>query len=107
MLWFTVWTVLVLATLAGGAWLARDLWRKARALLDELHRAADLVGRLADQADALTAAAAAAPVTHDVLTDPEVHREHLARLRTERAQRRAARALRHEATWSRWRAVSR
>ena len=107
MLWFTVWTVLVLATLAGALWLGRDLWRKGKALLAELERAADVVGALADRADALTATAQATPISHDLLGDPDVHRERLAAVRARRGERRAARALRHAATFTRWRAYTR
>jgi hypothetical protein len=106
-LWFTVWTVLVLATLAGAFWLGRDLWRKGRALLAELERAGEVVGELADRADALAAAAAQAPIRHDVLTDPDVVRDRLTLLRAARAARRAERELRHAATFTRWRAYTR
>ena len=102
MLWFAVWTVLVLATLAGAFWLGRDLWRKGKALLAELQRAGDVVGALGDRAEALTAAGAA-PVRHDVLSDPQVHRERLAALSARRVERRADRALRHADTFTRWR----
>ena len=106
-LWFTVWTVLVLATLAGAFWLGRSLWRKTRALMAELRRAADVVGALAERADALAAQAAADPPHHDLLSDPDVHREHLAALAARRDERRAARALRHTGTFTRWRAYTR
>lgn len=46
MLWFTVWLVLVLLTLAGAALLGRRLWRAAKALLHELEQAAALTERL-------------------------------------------------------------
>jgi hypothetical protein len=105
--WFTVWTVLVLATLAGAFWLGRDLWRKGRALLAELERAGQVVGELADRADALAAAAAATPIQHDLLSDPDTHRERLAALHAARAARRAERRLRHAATFAGWRAYTR
>ena len=107
MLWFTVWTVLVLATAAGAFWLGRDLWRKGRALLAELERAADVVGALEERAQALTAAAASDPVHHDVLGDPDEARRRLAEVHARRDQRRAARAARHAATFTRWRAYTR
>lgn len=107
MLWFAVWTVLVLATLAGAAWLGRDLWRTGKALLAELQRAGDAVAALGARADALAAAAAATPVTHDVLSDPDVHRERLAALRAAGALRRAERRLRHAEVFARWAAVTR
>ncbi len=106
MLWFTVWTVLVLATLAGAAWLGRDLWRKGKALMAEVERASALMERMADHADEL-AAAAAHPPTNDLLTDPAQHRERLAALAERRRARRLARAERHRATFTRWQAYTR
>jgi hypothetical protein len=106
-LWFTVWTVLVLATLAGAFWLGRDLWRKGKALLAEVERAGRVAGELAERADALTAAAQAQPIHHDVLGDPHEHRRRLALLRAARAARRAEAELRHAATFTRWRAYTR
>ncbi len=106
-LWFTVWTVLVLATLAGALWLGRDLWRTGKALVAELERAAGLVEALGERADALAAAAAADPVRHDVLGDPDVHRERIAALHARRDARRAERTLRHAATFTRWKAYTR
>ncbi|WP_146901410.1 hypothetical protein [Cellulomonas aerilata] len=107
MLWFIVWTVLVLATLAGAFWLGRDLWRKSRALLAELERAGRVVGELGDRAEALTAAAEAQPLHHDLLGDPDVHRARLAALQAARAARRAQRQLRHATTFAGWRAYTR
>ena len=106
-LWFTVWTVLVLATLAGAFWLGRDLWRKGRALLAEVERAGAAFGALADRADALAAAAGTGPLTHDLLTDPAEHHERLALLRAARDARRAERQLRHTRTFTRWQAYTR
>jgi hypothetical protein len=108
-LWFTVWTVLVLATLAGAFWLGRDLWRKGKALLAEVERAGRVAGELAVRADELAAAAQeqAGAIHHDVLGDPQVQRERLAVLHAARAARRAERELRHAATFTRWRATTR
>jgi hypothetical protein len=106
-LWFTVWTVLVLATLAGAFWLGRDLWRKGKALLAELERAGQAVGALAERADELTAAAQTRSIHHDVLGDPDAQRARLAAVRAAHAVRRAEHALRHTATFDRWRAYTR
>jgi hypothetical protein len=45
-LWFSVWLVLVLLTLAGAALLGRRLWRSGKALLSELEKAAAVTERL-------------------------------------------------------------
>lgn len=106
MLWFTVWTLIVLATLGGGFLLGRDLWRKNKALLAELRRAGAVAVSLTEHADRL-AAAAEPPATHDLLTDRAPHRARLVRLRDARAGRRELRRLRHERTVTGWRAYSR
>jgi hypothetical protein len=111
MLWFTVWTVLVLATLGGAFFLGRDLWRKGKALLAELEHAADLADVFAKRTEELTAAAEAAAQaddrTPDILSDRAPHRARLAALRAEREARREARRLRHERTVLGWRAYTR
>lgn len=107
MLWFTVWTLLVLATLGGAFFLGRDLWRKGKALLAELARAGELAGAAADRAEQAAAAAQPPDATHGLLTDRAVHRDRLAGLRLARAGRREVRRLRHERTVRSWRAYSR
>ncbi len=108
MLWFSVWSVLVLATLGGGFLLGRSLWRKGKALLAEVGRASDVADRFAVRTDELTAAAAQHPaVTHDVLTDPAIPRARRGGLRAQRAVRWEVRRLRHEQTVRGWRAYSR
>ncbi|NCT90719.1 hypothetical protein GXB85_07140 [Cellulomonas sp. APG4] len=107
MLWFTVWTVLVVGTLVGAFFLLRDLYRKARALLVELERAADVLGQVAERAEEL---AATLPLTSPApveLADPGPARARRALARLATARRRAARAERHERTYARWRAFSR
>ncbi|NMR21520.1 hypothetical protein [Cellulomonas fimi] len=102
MLWFAVWTLLVLATLAGAFLLGRDLWRKGKALLAEVERAMAVVEALAERADQLSAAAERPPITHDLLTDRSVVRARLDRLHEARDVRRALRRLRHERTIRSW-----
>lgn len=107
MLWFSVWTVLVLATLAGAVVLGRRIYRSGRALLAELGRASDLLGQVADRAAELSAATDDAPLAPVDLVDPAPARarRELTAAATER--RRAARAERHEAARARWRSFSR
>jgi len=104
MVWFTVWTLLVLGTLGCAFWLGRDLWRKGKALLAEVGRAGELAGTLADRADQ---AAAAPETTHALLTDRAVHRARLADLRAAREVRREVRRQRHERTILGWRRYTR
>ena len=105
MLWFSVWTVLVLATLGGAFLLGRRLWRSAVALGRELSRAADAASQLADRVDELQAAARARATTGPTLfADPEPLRERVAELRAAAAGRRAEREERRTATRLRWRA---
>lgn len=108
MLWFSVWTVLVLATLGCGFLLGRDLWRKGKALLAEVERAGDVASTFAARTEELSAAAAQTPaVTHDLWTDPAVPLARRAELRARRAVRREVRRMRHEQTVRGWRAYSR
>ncbi|WP_066588792.1 hypothetical protein [Cellulomonas timonensis] len=108
MLWFLVWTVLILGTLVGAFLLGRDLWRKGLALTRELGRAAEALGvlaeRMAELADAADAIPAARP---QLLDDPGEHRATVDRLREERVERASARAERRQSTYARWRAYSR
>ena len=106
MLWFTAWTVLVIATVVGAFFLGRDLWRKARALLDELGRASHVFGELAAQAAALAEVAASLEVARaarDPFADPVTARRTRATVHGRRAQRRSAREERQRATAEGWR----
>jgi hypothetical protein len=101
-LWFSVWTVLVLATLGGAFLLGRRLWRSAVALGRELSRAADTASQLADKVDQLTAARGAVETGPTLFADPEPLRARLAELRAASAGRRAEREGRRAATRLRW-----
>ena len=108
MLWFTVWTLLVLGTLTGAFFLGRDLWRKATALGAELHRASDAVAQLSEKAAALAEATADVERARATLFDEkEPLRERLAQGRRAAAERASVRAARHQETFARWRAYSR
>ena len=108
MLWFAVWTVLVVGTLVGAFFLLRRLYRQAKALLAELSRAADVLGQVADRASELAEASAAlsTPAPVDLVdAGPARARRAETALATER--RRDARAARHEQAFRRWQALSR
>lgn len=105
MLWFALWSVLVLGTGVGAFFLFRRVYRSAKALVTELGRAEELLTRLDARTAELTEQAAAAhPVLPVDLTDPEPARRRraLARAATER-RRAASRA----AALRRWAALSR
>src|SRR5665811_2094351 len=53
MLWFIVWSVLVVGTLGVGFLLWRRVYRAAQATMVEVNRGTDVVAGLADQVDAL------------------------------------------------------
>jgi len=101
-LWFSVWTLLVLATLAGAFLLGRRLWRSALALGRELSRAADVASQLADRVDELQAARGPVDTGPTLFADPEPLRARLAELRAAAAGRRAEREDRRTATRLRW-----
>ncbi|HWJ84463.1 MAG TPA: hypothetical protein VNR62_03485, partial [Cellulomonas sp.] len=56
MVWFVVWTVLVLGALVVVGMLLRRLWRQAVALGRQLAEASEVLARLAEQVEALRAA---------------------------------------------------
>jgi hypothetical protein len=107
MLWFAVWTVLVAGTLLGAFFLGRDLWRKGAALLSELGRAADALGRLGDATERSAGADSVPPIRAQLFADRTALRARFDELRTERRERALRRAERHVATYARWRAYSR
>lgn len=106
MLWFTVWTLLVLGTLAGAFFLGRDLYRKGKRLLAELDRASQVFAEVAERSEER---AAALPLTTPVpvdLTDPEPARARRVLGAEATARRRAARQARHETAYARWRSFT-
>lgn len=108
MLWFTVWTLLVVGTLVGAFFLGRHLYRSARALIAELGRAADVFSQVADRAEELADAARdRSPLTPVDLSDPEPARARRADAAVATHRRRQTRAARHEAAYERWRSFSR
>ncbi|MEV7971835.1 hypothetical protein [Cellulomonas sp. NPDC089187] len=111
MIWWLLWTVLVVGTLVGAFFLGRSLWRKARALVAELSRASEVMaelaettGRLAEQAQEAERAARAAA---DGLPTREAARAEWAANRQRIEARREVRRVRDEQTRRRWRALSR
>jgi hypothetical protein len=111
MVWFLLWSVLVLGTLVGAFFLARDLWRRARALVTELERAAEVLGELAETtgriAEQAREAERAASAVTELLPDRERARSRWEELRAQAAERRERRHERDEATRERWRSYSR
>ena len=107
MLWFTLWSVLVLATLGGAFLLARSLWRTFRALGRELRRGGDELAAMADRVDRLAAATPVEPVSHDLFGDRDTLRAHLRDLRDARSVRAELRRERHARTVAGWRAYTR
>lgn len=100
MLWFTVWSVLVVGTLLGAFLLGRSLYRAARDLLAELERVTDALDGLSERSEAL-AATATMPAPVDLM-DPEPARARLAQARLATFRRRERRADRHARTYRRW-----
>ena len=101
MLWFLLWTVLVLGTLAGAFFLGRRLWRSSLGLGRELGRASEVLAELAERSQELERLARAnAPDTGPTLfADRDELRATRDRLRDERVERRAARVRDAARTW--------
>jgi hypothetical protein len=107
MLWFTVWTLLVLGALATFALLGRDLWRKGRRFMTEAGRAAELLETLETQVAELEGTLPLSSPAPVELQDPGPAHERRALALVDRERRRRARAARHESTYRRWRSLSR
>jgi len=99
-LWFTVWTVLVLATLAGAFLIGRRLWHAVVALGHELARAGEVADRLTARTAELEeqARAAGAEIRPALGREPQELRDRVELLRAVRREHRALRRERHRAT---------
>lgn len=100
-LWFAVWSVLVVGTLVGGFFLVRDLWRRTKALFAALEELTDVLDRLDRQAAALADQVGTVPRPVE-LGDPGPARGRVLEARVVRAGRARRRADRHEAAYRRW-----
>lgn len=111
MLWFAVWTVLVVGTLVGAFLLLRHVYRSGKALVVELGRASDVLAEVADRAaevgEALERSGALTTPAPVSLTDVEAARERRAASAVATERRRDARTARHERAFRRWLALSR
>jgi hypothetical protein len=103
MVWFVVWAVLVIGALVFVALLLRRLWFQAVELGRQLAVASDVAARLADQVEALQAAAEREPTSATLFDDPDVARARVAALREAARGRRAERAERTARTAAGWR----
>ncbi|UZN05203.1 hypothetical protein [Cellulomonas sp. S1-8] len=108
MLWFIIWTVLVLGTLAGAYVVGRRLWRSAVALGHELGRASDVAAQLTARAAELEEQARTARQDEPPALgrDPQELRDRVEQLRGVRREQRARRRAGHRTTvadaTSRW-----
>jgi hypothetical protein len=99
--WVALWSVLVIGTLVGGFFLARHVFRSAKALAAALGELAEVVDRLDRQVQALTGTVGTTPAPVD-LADPEPARARRRELQVARIERRVRRADRHEQAYRRW-----
>jgi hypothetical protein len=103
MFWFVVWALLVIGALVFVALLLRKLWFQAVELGRQLAVASDVAVRLADQVEALQAAAEREPTRATLFDDPDVMRARIAELREAARGRRAERAERTARAAAGWR----
>lgn len=106
MLWFAVWTLLVVGAGVTFFLLGRDLWRRGTRFAREAGRAAEVLDRLTEQ---IEAAERTLPLTTPApvdLEDAEPARARLALAVAAKDRRRLAREARHQATYARWRAFT-
>lgn len=105
MLWFAVWTVLVLGALVCAVLLAMYLWRHFKALLAQVSRSGEVFDRLETTMAELDAQNAARAFTPD-LTAGEAEREAWRQQRRDNLAARAERVkARRSRTLERWRAI--
>jgi len=107
MLWFIVWSVLVVGTLGVGFLLWRRVYRAAQATMVEVNRGTDVVAGLADQVDALRGGFEPFVVQPGLSHEPVEARARLMALRKERQLRKYRRRRVHSGTYERWDAHSR
>jgi biopolymer transport protein ExbB/TolQ len=113
MVWVVVWVVLVLGALAGAFFLGRDLWRRGRALVEELERASEVLGELAEHASTLAEQAqeaeraARAAREAVLLPEPDEARARWADVRAEARVRRERRRARDRAVRETWKQYTR
>lgn len=103
MIWFAVWTTLVLATLAGAALLGQRLWRSGKALLAQLHETGEVLDRLQDRIDELERARTETDHVPDLVATDEQRARWRAVRATNRERREERRRRRRAATYARWR----
>ncbi len=101
MVWFIVWSVLVVGALVGGFFLLRHVYRSAKALLGALEELSDVLDRLDQQVAALGATVGTTPAPVELADDGPARARVLAARRV-RVARSVRRAERHEATYRRW-----
>ncbi|WP_372595238.1 hypothetical protein [Actinotalea sp.] len=107
MLWFWVWTLLVVGTLVGAFFLGRRLYRSGRALVEEAGRAAELASVLSERVTELEAVEQQHPVRPVRIGDRDAARDRWVEAGEIRERRRERRRTRFRATYERWRSFSR
>src|SRR5699024_1598061 len=105
MLWFGVWTVLVLGTIAVAVLLGRYLWRSFRALMDEVGRSGEVVGQLEQTVAELDRQRGQERYRADLRADTATRQEWRRRRRENLAARATRVRARRSRTLERWRAI--
>src|SRR5699024_3183697 len=105
MLWFGVWTVLVLGTIAGAVLLGRHLWRSFRALMHEVGRSGEVLGQLEHTIAELDRQRGEPTFLPDLTADAATREQWRQRRRENLAARAARVRARRSRTLERWRAI--
>jgi len=103
-LWATVWTVLVVATLVGAFYLGRDVLRRGGRLMTALGEASEVVETLEARVAELDALR---PEPDPFAPDAATARARREELRSRRADRARRRHEKHLATIESWRGLTR
>lgn len=108
--WFLIWTLLIIASLALGAFLLLKLWRKMTALADEVGRASDVLAEISARTEELTEALEKLEAAREELKprplDEAGARNQMEQVRKKRRRKKARRRRGYEATRRRWRSIA-
>lgn len=105
MLWFAVWTVLVLGAIVCAVLVGRRLWRSFKALMDEASRSGQVVAQLDARIAELDKQRADQAFRPHLTADARARQEWRRRRRENLAARAARVRARRSRTLERWRAI--
>jgi len=102
-LWFAIWTTLVLVTLAGASLLGLSLWRKGKALMAQMKLTEEVVAQLQDRVAELDSRQPQPAAFEPAFVADGAERERWRSVRvSNRVARRSRRVTSHAVAHARW-----